>query len=302
MTQRISIRKIQMSNKRLVVVVGPTAAGKTDYAISLALSLGSPVISCDSRQIYKELKIGTAPPTKEQLDLVKHYFIFSHSIHDDYTAGQYEVDAMDLLSRLFETHDNLVMAGGSGLYVDALCKGMDDFPKSDPELREVLANRLKTEGLGSLRDELRLLDRESYDRIDILNPQRVLRALEVTLQTGRKFSSFKSNTDKKRDFIIEKVYIDRPREELYERINMRVDRMINDGLLEEVRGLYQYRNRPALKTVGYSELFDYIDGKCSLPEAIELIKRNTRRYAKRQITWWRREGLVPPVSKKKLPK
>lgn len=291
-----------MSDKRLVVVVGPTAAGKTDYAISLALSLGSSVISCDSRQIYKELRIGTAPPTKEQLDLVKHYFIFSHSIQDDYTAGQYEVDAMDLLSLLFETHDNLVMVGGSGLYVDAVCKGMDDFPKSDPELRELLDNRLKAEGLASLRDELRLLDRESYDSIDILNPQRVLRALEVTLQTGRKFSSFKSNTDKKRDFIIEKVYIDRPREELYERINKRVDLMMNDGLLEEVRELYQFRNRPALKTVGYSELFDYIDGKCSLDEAVELIKRNTRRYAKRQITWWRREGLVPPVPKKKLPK
>jgi len=291
-----------MSDKRLVVVVGPTAAGKTDYAISLALSLGSPVISCDSRQIYKELRIGTAPPTKEQLDLVKHYFIFSHSIQDNYTAGQYEVDAMDLLSLLFETHDNLVMAGGSGLYVDAVCKGMDDFPKSDPELRELLDNRLKAEGLASLRDELRLLDRESYDSIDILNPQRVLRALEVTLQTGRKFSSFKSNTDKKRDFIIEKVYIDRPREELYERINKRVDLMMSDGLLEEVKRLYQFRNLPALKTVGYSELFDYIDGKCSLYEAVELIKRNTRRYAKRQITWWRREGLVPPVPKKKLPK
>lgn len=302
MTQKISIRKIQMSDKRLVVVVGPTAAGKTDYAISLALSLGSPVISCDSRQIYKELRIGTAPPTKEQLDLVKHYFIFSHSIQDNYTAGQYEVDAMDLLSLLFETHDNLVMAGGSGLYVDAVCKGMDDFPKSDPELRELLDNRLKAEGLASLRDELRLLDRESYDSIDILNPQRVLRALEVTLQTGRKFSSFKSNTDKKRDFIIEKVYIDRPREELYERINKRVDLMMSDGLLEEVKRLYQFRNLPALKTVGYSELFDYIDGKCSLYEAVELIKRNTRRYAKRQITWWRREGLVPPVPKKKLPK
>lgn len=293
---------MQMNNKRLVVVVGPTAAGKTDYAISLALSLGSPVISCDSRQIYKELRIGTAPPTKEQLDLVKHYFIFSHSIHDDYTAGLYEVEAMNLLTGLFKTHDDLVMAGGSGLYVDALCKGMDDFPESDPELREQLAIRLKNEGLVSLRDELRLLDRESYDKIDIMNPQRILRALEVTLQTGRKFSSFKSNTDKKRDFIIEKVYIDRPREELYERINKRVDRMMSDGLLDEVRGLFQFRDRPALRTVGYSELFDFMDGKCSLDEAVELIKRNTRRYAKRQITWWRRDGLIPPVSKKKLPK
>ncbi|MCK9628113.1 MAG: tRNA (adenosine(37)-N6)-dimethylallyltransferase MiaA [Bacteroidales bacterium] len=291
-----------MSEKRLILVVGPTAAGKTDYAISLALSLGSPVISCDSRQIYKELKIGTAPPTKDQLDAVKHYFIFSHSIHDDYTAGLYEVEAINLLSELFETHDDLVMVGGSGLYAEAICKGMDDFPKSDPELREILANRLSVEGLGSLRDELRLLDRESYDIIDIHNPQRVLRALEVTLQTGRKFSSFKSNIDKKREFLIEKIYIDRPREELYQRINNRVDCMMNNGLLDEVRGLYQFRNRPALKTVGYSELFDFIDGKLSLDEAVDLIKRNTRRYAKRQITWWRRDGLVPPVPKKKLPK
>ncbi len=291
-----------MSEKRLILVVGPTAAGKTDYAISLALSLGSPVISCDSRQIYKELKIGTAPPTKDQLDAVKHYFIFSHSIHDDYTAGLYEVEAINLLSELFETHDDLVMVGGSGLYAEAICKGMDDFPKSDPELREILTNRLSLEGLGSLRDELRLLDRESYDIIDIHNPQRVLRALEVTLQTGRKFSSFKSNIDKKREFLIEKIYIDRPREELYQRINNRVDCMMNNGLLDEVRGLYQFRNRPALKTVGYSELFDFIDGKLSLDEAVDLIKRNTRRYAKRQITWWRRDGLVPPVPKKKLPK
>ncbi|HON54154.1 MAG TPA: tRNA (adenosine(37)-N6)-dimethylallyltransferase MiaA [Bacteroidales bacterium] len=288
-----------MIRKRLTIIVGPTAAGKTDYAISLALKFGSPVISCDSRQIYREMKIGTAPPTPEQLSLVKHYFIFSHSIHDDYTAGQYEMEALPLIETLFENHDNLVMVGGSGLYVDAICKGMDDFPKSDPELRMTLMSRLKTEGLYSLRSELRLLDRESYDSIDITNPQRVIRALEVTLMTGRKFSSFKSYTQKKRNFEIEKIVVDRPREELYERINLRVEKMMEAGLLEEATGLYQFRKRTALKTVGYSELFDYIDGKVSLDEAVWLIKRNTRRYAKRQITWWRREGLIPSESIKR---
>jgi len=286
-----------MSNKRLIVIIGPTAAGKTDYAISTALRLGSPVISCDSRQIYKELQIGTAPPSPDQLAMVRHYFIFSHSIHDYYTAGKYEVEALALLDELFQNHDDLVMVGGSGLYVDAVCKGIDDFPPADEELRNNLMIRLKNEGIGSLRAELRLLDKESYDTIDLANPQRVVRALEVTLMTGRKFSSFKNYTEKRRNFIIEKILIDRPREELYERINHRVDIMMEAGLLDEVKGLYQFRDRPALKTVGYSELFEYLDGKCSLDEAVELIKRNTRRYAKRQMTWWRRDGRnLPGVS------
>lgn len=278
-----------MSKKKLFIVIGPTAAGKTDYAINLALKLGSPVISCDSRQIYRELKIGTAPPSPEQLSLVRHYFIFSHSVEDYYTAGKYEVEALALIEELFETHDNLVMAGGSGLYVDAVCKGIDNFPPADISLREVLMSRLKNEGLESLRMELKLLDRESYDTIDIANPQRVIRALEVSLATGETFSSFKSYTSKTRNFEIEKILIERPRDELYERINRRVDLMMENGLLEEVRGLYRFKERPALKTVGYRELFDFIDGKCSLDQAVELIKRNSRRYAKRQMTWWRRE-------------
>lgn len=277
-----------MLKKKLFVVIGPTAAGKTDYAISLALKFGSPVISCDSRQIYKELKIGTAPPTPEQLLAVKHYFIFSHSIHDYYTAGKYEVEALALLEELFKTHDSLVMAGGSGLYVDAVCRGIDNFPATDIALRELLMQRLANEGLESLRMELKLLDRESYEAIDIANPQRVVRALEVSLQTGEKFSSFKSYQSKSRDFEIEKIFIERPREELYERINRRVELMMENGLLDEVRALYEFRERPALKTVGYRELFDYLDGKYSLDDAVELIKRNSRRYAKRQMTWWRR--------------
>lgn len=277
-----------MHNKKLYVVIGPTAVGKTDYAISLALKYGSPVISCDSRQIYKELKVGTAPPSPEQLAMVKHYFIFSHSIHDYYTAGKYEIEALSLLDELFKTHDTLVMAGGSGFYVDAVCKGIDDFPATDISVRESLMQRLAKEGLESLRMELKLLDRESYDTIDIANPQRVVRALEVLLQTGEKFSSFKRNQNKTRDFEIEKILIERPREELYERINRRVDMMMENGLFKEVESLYQFRNRPALKTVGYRELFEYMDGKHSLEEAVDLIKRNTRRYAKRQMTWWRR--------------
>ena len=277
-----------MLKKKLFVVIGPTAVGKTDYAISLALKFGSPVISCDSRQIYKELKIGTAPPTPEQLLAVKHYFIFSHSIHDYYTAGKYEVEALALLEELFKTHDSLVMAGGSGLYVDAVCRGIDNFPATDIALRELLMQRLANEGLESLRMELKLLDRESYEAIDIANPQRVVRALEVSLQTGEKFSSFKSYQSKSRDFEIEKILIERPREELYERINRRVELMMENGLLNEVRALYEFRERPALKTVGYRELFGYLDGKYSLDDAVELIKRNSRRYAKRQMTWWRR--------------
>lgn len=279
-----------MHDKKLYVVIGPTAVGKTDYAISLALRLGSPIISCDSRQIFKELRIGTAPPTPEQLAAVRHYFIFSHSIHDYYTAGKYEVEALSLLEELFKTHDNLVMAGGSGFYVDAVCKGIDDFPPTDIAIRETLMQRLAKEGLESLRLELKLLDRESYDTIDIANPQRVVRAMEVILQTGEKFSSFKRYQSKERNFEIEKILIERPREELYERINQRVDKMMEDGLLEEVKSLYEFRERPALKTVGYRELFDYMDGKYSLEKAVDLIKQNTRRYAKRQMTWWRREN------------
>jgi len=279
-----------MFKKKLFIVIGPTAAGKTDYSISLALKLGSPVISCDSRQVYKELKIGTAPPTAEQLSVVEHYFIFSHSIHDYYTAGKYEIEALALLNQLFENHDSLVMVGGSGLYVDAVCKGIDNFPATDIVLRETLMKRLADEGLESLRLELKLLDRESYESIDIANPQRVVRALEVSLQTGEKFSSFKNYTSKVRDFEIEKILIERPRDELYERINRRVDTMMESGLLEEVKSLYEFRDRPALKTVGYRELFHYLDGKCSLDEAVEQIKQNSRRYAKRQMTWWRRES------------
>lgn len=280
--------KIEQPGKTLKVIVGPTASGKTDYSIELANQYNSPIISCDSRQIYKELKIGTAPPSEEQLAQIKHYFIFSHSIFDFYTAGKYELEALELISNLFLTHDTLIVVGGSGLYVDALCYGIDDFPDSDMILRDNLMQRLSAEGIESLRNELRLLDPESYETIDKKNPQRIVRALEVCLQTGKKFSSFKSSSSKQRNFTIERTIIERPREELYDRINLRVDKMIESGLVDEAKELHKFKDLPALKTVGYKELFDYFDGKTSLEEAIDLIKRNTRRYAKRQITWFKR--------------
>jgi len=277
--------------KRLILIVGPTASGKSDYAIGVAKQYGSPIISCDSRQIYKELKIGTAPPSEEQLREVNHYFIFSHSIHDYYTAGKYELEAMELMERLYREHETLVMVGGSGLYADAVCYGIDDFPPADMDLREELTARVKEEGgVEALRQELKILDRESYDTIDIANPQRIVRALEVTLSTGKKFSSFKSFRKKEREFEIERIVLSLPREELYERINQRVDKMMEQGLLKEVESMLPFRNCPALKTVGYKELFDYFDGTASLDEAVSMIKQNTRRYAKRQITWFNKKA------------
>ena len=295
--------------KRLLIILGPTAVGKTDYSIETALKYESPIISCDSRQIYKEMSIGTAVPSMEQLQAVKHYFIHSHTVTQLYTAGKYELEALDLINRLFdEGHETLVMAGGSGFYVDALVNGLDDFPETDLHLRTELTRRLKQEGVESLRQELRRLDPESYATIDIANGQRVVRALEVCIMTGRPFSSFKTSPNRKRDFEIEKIGLTRPREVLYDRINRRVLQMIDQGLVEEVRSLTQYRDLAALKTVGYKEIFDwfdYLDGKVSaegwgltspgdgpvtsLDRAIELIQRNTRHYAKRQLSYWGRD-------------
>ncbi|HIZ86274.1 MAG TPA: tRNA (adenosine(37)-N6)-dimethylallyltransferase MiaA [Candidatus Coprenecus stercoravium] len=275
-------------DKTLTLVLGPTAVGKTDYAVSLAQEYGSPVISCDSRQIFSEMRIGTAPPSEEQLRAVRHYFIFSHSVSQYYSAGLYEVEALALLSELFKEHDRLVMVGGSGLYADAVCYGFDDFPPADQELRAELTARAVSEGVDVLAEELRVLDPESYAVIDLSNRQRVVRALEVTLSTGRKFSSFKTAPRKKRFFNVERKILSMPREELYARIDRRAEKMFECGLVDEVRSLEKYRNMPALRTVGYREVFDYLDGKISLDEAVELVKRNTRRYAKRQITWFNR--------------
>ena len=275
--------------RRIVILLGPTAVGKTDYSIELAQHFDSPIISCDSRQLFRQMSIGTAVPSPEQLSRVKHYFIHSHSVEQYYTAGKYEVEALVLVEELFRSHETLIMTGGSGLYIDAFCKGLDDFPKVDHELRQSLTARLKKGELESLQMELKILDHESYNSIDISNGQRVIRALEVTIGTGRKFSSFKTGRTRKRDFEIVKIGLTRPREVLYDRIDRRVDMMIEAGLVEEVQSLVQYRNMPALNTVGYKEIFDYLDGNHSLEEAVRLIKRNTRHYAKRQLTYWGRD-------------
>ena len=298
-----------MAGRKLIIILGPTAVGKTDYSVETALRYGSPVISCDSRQIYKEMTIGTAVPDASQLAAVKHYFIHSHTVTELYTAGKYELEALDLINRLFEEgHETLVMAGGSGFYIDALVNGLDDFPSADLQLRSELTSRLETEGVEALRMELKTLDPESYASIDIANGQRVVRALEVCLMTGKPFSSFKTSSRKSRDFEVEKIGLTRPRDVLYDRINRRVLQMVDDGLVEEVRSLVQYRDLAALKTVGYKEIFDWFDYEAglvsadgfgpttpgdgpvtSLDRAVELIQRNTRRYAKRQLSYWGRD-------------
>jgi tRNA dimethylallyltransferase len=296
-------------NRKLIIILGPTAVGKTDYSIETALKYDSPIISCDSRQIYKEMSIGTAVPSAEQLAAVQHYFIHSHTVTELYTAGKYEVEALDLINKLFDQgHETLVMAGGSGFYVDALVNGLDDFPSADLQLRDELMRRLKEEGVEELRLELKALDPESYETIDIANGQRVVRALEVCLMTGKPFSSFKTAEKKARDFEIEKIGLTRPREVLYDRINRRVLQMIDEGLVDEVRSVEQYRELAALQTVGYKEIFDWFDYQnglvstegwgptspgdgpvTSLDRAIELIQRNTRHYAKRQLSYWKRD-------------
>lgn len=284
-----SLLKI-MNRPELTILLGPTGVGKTDYAIDLALEYGSPVISCDSRQIFKEMKIGTAPPTPEQLERVKHYFIFSNTVTDIYTAGRYEIEAMALLEELFKSHRRLVMAGGSGLYIDALCNGLDDFPAADQNLRLELSRKASTsEGLAELVAQLEKIDPEAYQFVDLQNRQRVVRAVEVTLQTGKKFSEWRQNRKKERPFAIRKIGLTRERDELYDRINRRVDIMMEQGLLKEVESLLPYRDMPALRTVGYKEMFEYMDGKITLEKAVELIKRNSRHYAKKQLTYWGRD-------------
>lgn len=275
--------------------MGPTAVGKTDYSIDLALKYDSPIISCDSRQIYKEMSIGTAVPTQEQRDKVKHYFIHTKSVTEYYTAGLYELEALDLIESLFaEGHDNLVMTGGSMFYIDAICIGMADVPSANLGLRKHLTSRLESEGVESLAEELKILDPIAYETIDRLNGMRVLRALEVCLDTGKPYSSFKRDIPKDRRFDIEKIGLCRPRDVLYDRINARVGTMIEDGLIEEVRSLKEFRNLTALQTVGYKEVFNYLDNPdvVSLDETVSLIQSNTRHYAKRQLTWWRRDDAI----------
>ena len=280
-----------MSSKRgiLIVIGGPTGSGKSALAVEIAKHFGAPIISTDSRQVYRNMAIGTAQPTAEELAAVKHYFIADREVEDDFNCGRYEVEALALLDRLFTEHEYVVAVGGSGLYIQALCSGMDSLPEADEQLREELKQRLDSEGLSSLVEELRRLDPKYVEVVDTCNPARVMRALEVCISTGRPYSEQRSGNIAERPFHIIKIATEMPRDILYERINRRVDIMVEDGLIEEVRNLYPKRTLNALQTVGYRELFDHFDGKCSMEEAIELIKRNSRRYAKRQMTWFRRD-------------
>ncbi len=281
-----------MPIKRLLVVVGPTGSGKTDLSIRLALHYGAPILSTDSRQVYRGMPIGTAQPSVDQLQAVEHHFIASHDLTDNLNCGEYEVQALARLEELFADHDWVVAVGGSGLYVRALCEGMDDLPQADEPLRRELERRLAEDGLGALAEELRELDPEYCRTADLNNPARVMRALEVCLQTHMPYSRQRTGERRPRSFEIVKIGIDLPRDVLYDRINRRVDRMLADGLEAEARALYPYRELNALKTVGYREFFDYFDGRIGYDEAVELIKRNSRRYAKRQLTWFRRDSEI----------
>ena len=278
-----------MSTKHLIVIVGPTGSGKSDLAIEIAERYGAPIISTDSRQFYRGIPIGTAQPNAEQLQRVEHHFIASHDLKQEFNCGAYETEALAKLDELYRKHDIVVAVGGSGLYIKALCEGMDSLPEAEPELREELACRLRSEGLASLCEELRQRDPAYYEEVDRNNPARVLRALEVCITTGLPYSSMRTGEKRQRPFNIIKLGIDMERERLYERINRRVDVMMQMGLEQEARAVYHLRTLNSLQTVGYREMFDYFDGTISRDEAIELIKRNSRRYAKRQMTWFRRD-------------
>ena len=276
--------------KSLIVVVGPTAVGKTAMAIALAKHYQTSIISADSRQFYSEMSIGTAKPSAQELQEATHYFINSHSISDDYSAGDFEREALLQVEKLFEESDKVIVVGGSGLFVRALCEGLDDLPKAPEAIREALNAALERDGLAALQERLRAIDSDNYEQMDHDNPQRVVRDLEVYEATGKPISYYQKNQRSKRNFNIITVGLNTDRAVLYDRINRRVDLMMQEGLLEEVKSLIPYRAKPALLTVGYAELFDYLDGNISLAQAIDSIKQNSRRYAKRQITWFKKYG------------
>jgi tRNA dimethylallyltransferase len=283
----------------LIVILGPTAVGKTELTLSLAEHYACPILNCDSRQIYRDMRIGTAAPTQEQLDRVRHYFVGQLNLDEYYSAAKYEQEVLQLTSELFKTHNTLILSGGSMMYIDAVCNGIDDIPTVDEEVRATLAKRLQEEGLEKLLAELRLADPEHYDFVDHKNAKRVVHALEVCYTTGKPYSSFLTRKTLRcgasttqtadRPFRILKIGLERPREELFARINSRVDDMINSGLLHEAMTLLPHRHENALNTVGYKEMFNVLDGTWELPMAIERLKKNTRVYAKKQMTWFKHD-------------
>ena len=291
------------SDKTLIVITGPTAVGKTALCLDIARHFDIPIINADSRQIYQELRIGTARPTDEEQRQVKHYFVGTLRLADYYSASMYEQQVLSLLDDLFKERDYALMAGGSMMYIDAVCNGIDDIPTVDDETRETMKRRLKAEGLEALVEELRHLDPEHWEIVDRQNPRRVVHALEICHMTGKTYTSFRKAEKKKRPFRIVKIGLNREREELYARINQRVDAMMQQGLLKEAEGLYLHRSLNALNTVGYKELFEFFDGRWPLEDAIERIKGNTRRYARKQLTWFKRDPEIRwfhPDNKKEI--
>ena len=275
--------------KTLIVITGPTAVGKTACCLDIAKHYGLPIINADSRQIFQELRIGTARPTEEQMQKVKHYFVGTLRLNDYYSASLFEQQVLALLEQLFQTHDYALMAGGSMMYIDAVCDGIATI---DDVTRETMKRRLKEEGLEALCEALKRLDPDYYEIVDRQNPRRVIHALEICTMTGKTYTSFRKREKRERPFEIIKIGLNRPREELYTRINQRVDQMMADGLLDEARQLYPLKGLNALNTVGYKELFDYFDGRWSLEEAVERIKGNTRRYARKQLTWFKKDERI----------
>lgn len=278
-----------MQTPTLIVLIGPTGVGKTELSLKIAENYHTEIISADSRQLYADLKIGTAAPTREQLERVRHHFVGTLQLTDYYSAAQYEADVLNTLNQLFQIHPVVLLTGGSMMYVDAVCKGIDDIPTVDKETRELMIHRYETEGLERLCAELKLLDPEYYNIVDLKNPKRVVHALEICYMTGKTYTSFRTRSNKKRPFHILKIGLKRDREELYERINRRVDQMIDEGLVEEARSVYPYRHLNSLNTVGYKEIFNYLDGTWTLPFAIEKIKQNSRIYSRKQMTWFKRD-------------
>ena len=278
--------------KTLIVILGPTGVGKTELSLRIAEQFGSCIISADSRQFYRDIPIGTAAPTPDQLARVKHYFVGTLGLEDYYSAAQYETDTLQLLAQLFEQQEVVVMSGGSMMYIDAVCNGIDDIPTVTDETRQLMRSRYEAEGLESLVSELRLLDPAYYDRVDRKNTARVLHALEICYQTGHTFTSFRTGKKKLRPFNIIKVGLNRPRPELFDRINHRVSAMMDEGLLGEVQRVLPFRNCNSLNTVGYKELFNYLDGEWELNFALDRMRKNTRVYAKKQLTWFKRDESV----------